>query len=50
MGAPGVPAVLAQELEIPLLQTLNQEELVVVPFVIVFLEELREHLLTSPLN
>ena len=40
---------LAQELEITLLQTFNQEELVIVPLVIVFLEELGEVLLTSPL-
>jgi hypothetical protein len=45
-----VTALLAQELEIPLLKSFNNEELVVVPLIIVFLEELGEVLLTGPLD
>lgn len=50
VGGPGVVALVAPKLEVPLLQALHDKELLVVPVVVVFLEEAREGSLMGPLN
>lgn len=49
VGGPGMVALVAPKLEVPLLETLDDKELLVVPVVVVFLKEASEGSLVRPL-
>lgn len=50
VGGPGMVALVAPKLEVPLLQALHNKELLVVPVVLVFFKEAGEGSLVRPLN
>ena len=49
VGGPGMVALVAPKLEVPLLEALDDKELLVVPVVVVFLKEASEGSLVRPL-